>query len=306
LNSTGFFMFHGSIVALVTPMNDHGKIDFEAYQRLIDLHLSSATNCIVVAGTTGESASLSQSEFCQLLKLAVEQVDSKIPVLAGTGSPDTARAVSKTRLAAELGADGALVVTPYYNRPMQSGLLAHYHTLADETSIPLVIYNVPSRTSVDIMPETVAELAQRDEIVAIKEAVPDPQRISALVSLCGDSLNVLSGDDPSCLESMRLGAKGVVSVAANVAPERFQAMCRYAGENHWAAALEIDDTLRHLYGILALEANPIPVKYALYRLGFCGSGIRLPLLPLSQKYHAQLEQGLHELGLVRNDWNNKT
>ena len=125
LNSTGFFMFHGSIVALVTPMNDHGKIDFEAYQRLIDLHLSSATNCIVVAGTTGESASLSQSEFCQLLKLAVEQVDSKIPVLAGTGSPDTARAVSKTRLAAELGADGALVVTPYYNRPMQSGLLAH-------------------------------------------------------------------------------------------------------------------------------------------------------------------------------------
>ena len=180
-------MFHGSIVALATPMDDHGGIDLDAYQRLVDLHLLSGTNCIVVAGTTGESASLSESEFCQLLQLTVSQVDSKIPVLAGTGSPDTAKTVSRTRLAAELGADGALVVTPYYNRPMQSGLLAHYHTLADETSIPLVIYNVPSRTSVDIRPETVAELAQRDEIVAIKEALPDLQRIRTLVSLCGHS-----------------------------------------------------------------------------------------------------------------------
>ena len=291
-------MFHGSIVALVTPMDDHGEIDFDAYQRLVDLHLLSATNCIVVAGTTGESASLSESEFCQLLKLAVTQVDAKIPVLAGTGSADTARAVSRTRLAAELGADGALVVTPYYNRPMQSGLLAHYHSLADATSIPLVIYNVPSRTSVDIKPETVAELAQREEIVAIKEALPDMERIKTLVSLCGDSLTVLSGDDPSCLEAMRLGAQGVVSVAANVVPDRLRRMCGYADDNNWSAALEIDDNLRHLYGILALEANPIPVKWALHKMGFGGRGIRLPLLPLSQTYHAELEQSLHELGLL--------
>lgn len=291
-------MFHGSTVALVTPMDEHGRIDFDALTRLVDFHLRSGTNGIVVAGTTGESATLSEDEFRQLLVHVVEQVGGTIPVLAGTGSADTARAIAQTRFAAELGADGALVVTPYYNRPMQSGLLAHYHALADATSIPLVIYNVPSRTAVDILPETVAELAQRDEIVAIKEAVPDMARIKALIALCGQSLTVLSGDDPSCLDAMRHGAQGVVSVAANVVPDLFQEMCENASQQNWPAAVEIDDTLRHLYGILALETNPIPVKWALHKMALGGQGIRLPLLPLNEKHHATLEQGLKQLGLA--------
>lgn len=293
-------MFHGSIVALVTPMDDHGEIDFDALKRLVDFHLRSGTHAIVVAGTTGESVTLSENEFSQLLAKVVEQVDSSIPVLAGTGSPDTAKTIARTRAAAGLGADGALVVTPYYNRPMQSGLRAHYHALADSTSIPLVIYNVPTRTSVDIQPETVAELAQRDEIVAIKEAVPDKDRIRTLIDLCGQSLAVLSGDDSSCLEAMRQGAKGVVSVAANVVPGLFRDMCEYASDKNWQSALEIDENLRHLYGILALEANPIPVKWALHKMAYCGQGIRLPLLPLSKKYHETLEQSLKNLGLIGN------
>jgi 4-hydroxy-tetrahydrodipicolinate synthase len=181
---------------------------------------------------------------------------------------------------------------------MQTGLLAHYHAIADATEVPIVIYNVPSRTAVDIKPETVAELAGRDEIVAIKEALPDMERIRELVELCGDSLVVLSGDDPSCLNAMRQGAAGVVSVAANVVPGMFSDMCGYASDKNWRAAVEIDETLRHLYGILALEANPIPVKWALHRMAYCGPGIRLPLLPLNAKYHEKLEQGLKALGLV--------
>jgi 4-hydroxy-tetrahydrodipicolinate synthase len=291
-------MLHGSIVALVTPMDERGRIDFIALRGLVDLHLRSGTNGIVVAGTTGEAAVLSENEFKKLLSDVVKQVDSSIPVLAGTGSASTAKAIERTQMAADMGADGALVVTPYYNRPMQSGLLAHFHALADATSIPLVIYNVPARTAVDIVPATTAKLAQRDEIVAIKEAVPDLARIRELSALCGSSLVILSGDDPSCLDAMRHGASGVVSVAANVVPQLFREMCENAHAKNWQAALEIDDMLRHLYGILALETNPIPVKWALYKMALCGQGIRLPLLPLNENNQQTLEQGLKRLGLV--------
>lgn len=291
-------MFHGSIVALVTPMDEHGGIDFDAVRRLVGFHLDNGTSGIVVAGTTGESATLSQDEFKQLLTRVVKQVDSGIPVLAGTGSPDTAKAIVQTQIAADLGAEGALVVTPYYNRPMQSGLLAHYHALADATPIPLVIYNVPSRTAVDILPETVAELAQRDEIVAIKEAKPDMTRIKTLHRLCGQSLTVLSGDDASCLDAMRNGAQGVVSVAANAVPGLFRDMIHYARSKNWQAALEIDDMLRHLYVILALETNPITIKWALHRMQLVGQGIRMPLLPLNKQHHEIFEKGLKQLGLA--------
>ncbi len=291
-------MFHSSIVALITPMDVQGRIDFEALQRLVDFHLKSGTNGIVVAGTTGESPVLTQEEFRQLLTQVVQQVNSRIPVLAGTGSASTANSIKRTQIAAELGADGALIVTPYYNRPMQSGLISHYNSLADASSIPLVIYNVPSRTSVDLLPETVAELAQRDEIVAIKEAVPDMARIRTLVNLCGSSLVVLSGDDSSCLDAIHNGAKGVVSVAANVVPRLFCEMCESANKNNWKRALEINDRLRHLYDILALETNPIPVKWALYKMALSGKGIRLPLLPLDEKHHEAFERGLNQLGLT--------
>ncbi len=291
-------MLHGSIVALVTPMDADGKVDFPALEGLVDLHLESRTDAIVVAGTTGESATLSGEEFIQVLSSVVEQVSARIPVLAGTGGADTRRAIEHTNTAARFGADAALVVTPYYNRPMQSGLLAHYNALADAAELPLVIYNVPSRTGVDISPETVAELACRDEFIAIKEAVGDMDRVRRLIELCGDSLAVLSGDDPSCLAALNQGAAGVVSVAANLVPGRFSNMCRNAADNNWPGAVEIDDTLRHLYGILSLETNPIPVKWALHRMALCGPGIRLPLLPLNEKHHEKLEQGLLQLGLI--------
>ena len=291
-------MFHGSIVALVTPMDKQGEIDFKALQRLVAFQLESGTSGIVVAGTTGESATLSGDEYKRLLKHVIVQVDSSIVVLAGSGSADTRVAIRQTRIAAELGADGALVVTPYYNRPTQSGLLAHYTALADATDIPIVIYNVPSRTAVDMLPETVAELAQRDEIVAIKEAVADPDRISSLTALCGDSLVVLSGDDSGCLKAMQAGAKGVISVAANVVPRLYRDMCDNAAENNWQAALEIDQKLRHLYQLLALETNPIPVKWMLYEMALSGTGIRLPLLPLDKRYREMILTGLKTLGLA--------
>jgi 4-hydroxy-tetrahydrodipicolinate synthase len=291
-------MLHGSIVALVTPMDTRGEIDFPALEKLVEIHLESGTDAIVVAGTTGESATLGVTEHKGLLSAVVRQVNRRIPVLAGTGAADTAVTIEHSRAAARLGADAALVVTPYYNRPMQSGLLAHYRAVADAAELPLVIYNVPSRTCVDILPETVAELASRSEIIAIKEAVADAGRVRELVELCGDSLTVLSGDDPTCLEAMRSGAKGVVSVAANVVPRRLGEMCRLAARGNWPAALEIDETLRHLYGILFLETNPIPVKWALHRMALCGPGIRLPLLPLDEKHHEKLDQALQRLGLI--------
>ena len=291
-------MLHGSIVALVTPMDAHGEIDFPALENLVDMHLDEGTDAIVVAGTTGESAALGAAEHQQLLSAVVAQVEGRIPVLAGTGAADTASTIAHTVAAARLGADAALVVTPYYNRPMQSGLAVHYHAVADAAELPLVIYNVPSRTCVDILPETVAELASRSEIIAIKEAVADAGRVRELVALCGDSLTVLSGDDPTCLQAMRAGAKGVVSVAANVVPGRFAEMCRLAAGGDWPSALEIDETLRHLYGILFLETNPIPVKWALHRMALCGPGTRLPLLPLDKKHHEKLDQALQLLGLI--------
>ena len=291
-------MLHGSIVALVTPMDAHGEIDFPVLENLVDLHLEAGTDAIVVAGTTGESATLSAAEHQQLLSAVIGQVDGRIPVLAGTGAADTAVTIARSRAAARLGADAVLVVTPYYIRPMQSGLLAHYRAVADAAELPLVIYNVPSRTCVDILPETVAELASRSEIIAIKEAVADAGRVRELVDLCGDSMTVLSGDDPTCLEAMRAGARGVVSVAANLVPRRFGEMCRRAAAGDWEAALEIDETLRHLYGILFLETNPIPVKWALHRMARCGPGIRLPLLPLDEKHHLKLDQALRRLGLI--------
>jgi len=291
-------MFHGSIVALVTPMDEEGQIDFAAVERLVDFHVGAGTGAIVVAGTTGESATLSDDEYARLLMAVVGRTASRVPVLAGTGGADTARAVKRTLLAGELGADAALVVTPYYNRPMQSGLLAHFNTLADSTRIPLVLYNVPTRTAVDMLPATVAQLAPRDEIVGIKEAVPDRKRIAELVALCGDKLTVFSGDDPTCLEAMRSGAGGVISVAANVVPRQMAELCGAAQEGNWPEALEIDAGLRHLYGLLALETNPIPVKWALFDMNLCGRGIRLPLLPLDEKHRRAMEIGLQQLGLI--------
>jgi len=291
-------MLQGSIVALITAMDQHGQIDYVAMRRLLDLHIDAGSKAIVIAGTTGESATLSRLEYEQLVSFAVKQVAARIPVLAGTGGADTARVIEQTTIAADAGADAALVVTPYYIRPMQTGLLAHYHALADTTPIPLVLYNVPSRTAVDMVPETVAELAGREEIIAIKEALPDADRIRRLVTVCDAGFIVLSGDDSSCVEAMRAGAKGVISVAANVVPRLYSEMCFHANNGDWQAVTEIDDKLRPLYKLLSLETNPIPVKWALYKMALAGCGIRLPLLALDEKYHETFALGMNRLGLA--------
>jgi 4-hydroxy-tetrahydrodipicolinate synthase len=290
-------MFHGSIVALVTPMDERGQIDFAGLRNLLAFHLESGTDAIVVAGTTGESAALTEDEFSHLLAATLDHIGGRIPVLAGTGSANTAKAVRQTQLAGEIGADGALVVTPYYVRPTQSGLQAHYLEIASSTRIPLVLYNVPGRTSVDMLPQTVAALADCDEIVAIKEAKPSRERVRALVESCGDRLNILSGDDSSCLDAMREGAQGVVSVAANAIPERFSQMCRLAAQQDWTAAAEAEAEMRDFLAITALETNPIPVKWVLYKMGLIGPGIRLPLMTLAAEHHETALNGLRKLGL---------
>lgn len=288
-------MFHGSIVALVTPFSERGEPDLAALEKLIDFHLEAGTNALVIAGTTGESATLEKTEFRSLIASAVRLAGGRIPVIAGTGSASTRHAIDQSQQAESLGADAVLVVTPYYNRPTQAGLAAHYEAVADAISIPLIMYNVPSRTSVDLLPETAAELARHDGIVGFKEAVGDMERIEKLTRNCPQDFAILSGDDPTCLDAMKLGANGVVSVAANVAAERMQRMCRSALDGDWDAAASIDVSLRELYRVLALETNPIPVKWAVYKMGLVGPAIRLPMTALDDSHRKAVSDCLNEL-----------
>ena len=274
----------GSIVALVTPFRDGGDaIDLEAWRGLLDWHIESGTDAVVVAGTTGESATLSGAERDALLTEAVQRCAGRCAVLAGTGSASTGVAVAQSRRAAELGADALLVVTPYYNRPPQRGLVAHYKAVAEATEVPVVLYNVPGRTAVDLAPETVLELAAFPGIVAIKEAVPDMQRVRQYNAA---GLAVLSGDDPSALEAMRNGASGVVSVAANVVPASMAELCRAARAGEFERAEAIDAGLRGLYRFLGVETNPLPAKWLLAERNRIGQHLRLPLTSLDTVHHA--------------------
>lgn len=291
-------MFNGSFAALVTPFTERGELDLAAFDRLLDFHIGNGSDGLVIAGTTGESATLVQDEFALLLERAVSRVDGRLPVLAGTGSASTRKAVERTRLAAGIGADAALVVTPYYNRPPQRGLEGHFRSIADEAGLDLILYNVPSRTSVDMLPATVERLAAHPRIRGIKEAVPDPSRIEELVARCGEAFAVLSGDDGSCLEALRHGARGVVSVAANVAPERMSGLCRAADREEWEEAARMDSALRPLFDVLMIETNPIPVKWALFEMGLIPSGLRLPLTRLDQKHRETVRQCLQQQGLA--------
>jgi 4-hydroxy-tetrahydrodipicolinate synthase len=291
-------MFTGSIVALVTPFTEGGEPDLAALDRLVDFHLANATDGIVVAGTTGESASLAVDEFTTVLTRVVERVRGRLAVLAGTGSPSTRVAAERTRMARECGADAALVVTPYYVKPPQAGLEAHFAAVADAAGLPVVLYNVPSRTAVDMLPETVERLSSRHGIVGIKEAVPDPDRIAELVARCGPGFAVLSGDDNTFYRAMRQGARGVVSVAANVAPALIHELCDRAAAEDWAAGDAIDGRLRPLLDALMFETNPIPVKWALFEMGMVGPAIRLPLTALDGAFRERLRATLAELDLL--------
>jgi 4-hydroxy-tetrahydrodipicolinate synthase len=291
-------MFNGSFVALVTPFTEHGEIDFPALRTLVEFHLQQGSDGLVLSGTTGESVSLSQTEYCDILDRVVEQVSGRIPVIAGTGSASTQRSMEQTRLAAAHGADAALVVTPYYNRPLQRGLEAHFRAVADVSEIPIIVYNVPSRTSVDILPETVASLSAHERIVGIKEAVADTGRVVELLDRCQESFAVLSGDDYSCLQAMKHGAHGVISVAANVVPGPMAELCAAALGEDWKRADSMDSRLKRLFDILMIETNPIPVKWALFEMSLLGPHIRLPMTRLGEEFREPLRQCLQELELL--------
>jgi 4-hydroxy-tetrahydrodipicolinate synthase len=275
----------GSITALATPFDAAGAIDFDAWQRLLDAQLAAGTRALVVAGSTGEAATLGDDEFVALLRSAVDRVAGRVPVLAGTGQSGTVKTIAQTRRARDAGADAALVVTPPYVRPTPAGLVAHYEAVADQGGLPVVLYNVPGRTGCDMQPETVAQLCGHANIVALKEARGDEARWNALYPLASSTFALLSGDDPSCLRAMRGGAAGVISVAANVVPGAFARMCAATARGDHAAAGAIDAALHALNDFLVVEPNPIPVKALLQRLGF-GQGLRLPLLGLSPAHAA--------------------
>ena len=291
-------MFEGSIVALITPFHESGKIDLPAFVRLLDHVREGGSSGVVVAGTTGESATLEEAEFQALLECAVAQVGGTMKVLAGTGSPATDATIKRTRLARSLGAHGALVVTPSYNRPTAAGLEAHYRMIAQSVELPIVLYNVPSRTAVDLQPETVARLARLDTVVAIKEAVPGVARARELLRRAEGQLQLLSGDDESCAEVMLAGAAGVVSVAANLAPAHMARLCHFARQPQEQKTLALQERLRPLYAYLGIETNPIPVKWGAYEMGLAGSHLRLPLLPLDQQHQPGLKACLEQLGLM--------
>lgn len=276
----------GLITALATPFDEAGALDLDAWRRLLQWQLARGVQGLVVAGSTGEAAMLEDAEYDALLRLAVETVAGRVPVLAGTGQPGTARTIAQTRRAAAAGADAALVVVPPYVRPTQAGLLAHYRAVAEQGGLPVLLYNVPGRTGADMLPDTVAELASHERIVGIKEAVADPSRMAALFALRGPGFSVLGGDDGSAFGAMLAGADGLVSVGSNAAPAAYRRLCDLARGGDTVAAREWDARLAPLHGFCGVESNPIPVKALLQRLGH-GQGLRLPLLPLSAHFQGE-------------------
>lgn len=291
-------MFHGSMVALVTPMDDQGGVDYEATERLVEFHVENKTDAIIAVGTTGESATLSEKEHCEVVKRIVGFANGRIPIIAGTGSNSTREAIDLTRSAMEAGADACLLVAPYYIKPTQEGIYQHYKTIAEAVAIPQILYNVPGRTVCDILPHTVERLANISNIVGIKEATGDLDRGKQIIERCGDKLDVYSGDDATALELILLGAKGDISVTANVAPRAMHDMCAAARSGDRAQAEAINSKLEALHSDLFLEANPIPVKWALHEMGLIGQGIRLPLTPLSEQYRGKICEALQFAGVL--------
>lgn len=289
-------MFRGSIVAIVTPFKDSFEVDFEAYGRLIDFHLECGTDGIVPCGCTGEAATLTHDEQQECIAFTVERVAGRKPVIAGTGSNSTREALSLTKFARKAGADGALLITPYYNKPTPAGQLAHYRQIAEAVDIPIVVYNVPSRTGTNMLPETVAKLSEIKNIVAIKEAGGSVDQVSQIRSLC--DITVLSGDDSLTLPMMAVGAAGVISVAANVVPDRVAAMCRAFDGGDLQEAQRLHYEMMPLFKGLFFETNPMPVKAALARMGLIKNVLRLPLTPMRPDMFAKLELVLQQLGLI--------
>ncbi len=291
-------MFHGSMVALVTPMRQDGSVDEPSLAKLIDFHINNGTSAIVAVGTTGEAATLAHREHCEVVRKTVELAAGRIPVIAGSGANSTWEAIELTRCSMEAGADACLLITPYYNKPTQEGLYRHYRAVAEAVAIPQILYNVPGRTAVDMLPATVARLAEISNIVGLKEATADLNRIRELLALCGDKLDLYSGDDASAVELMLLGGRGVISVTANVAPRAMQDLCTAALAGDAERARAINERLMPLHTKLFVESNPIPVKWALHELGLVAEGIRLPLTWLSESCHQTVRDALRAAGIL--------
>ncbi len=291
-------MFRGSIVALITPMSQSGDVDDESLRRLVDFHVEAGTAAIVSVGTTGESATLGEHEHCEVIARTVAFAAGRIPVIAGTGANATTEAVRLTRCAAEAGADAALLVTPYYNKPTQEGLIRHYRVVAEAVDIPQILYNVPGRTACDLLPETAGVLAQVPNIIGLKEATGDLTRVSRLRELCGEDFLLYSGDDATACEFMLSGGDGVISVTSNVAPRRMARMCRAALAGERDGALVIDADLAGLHRALFVQSNPIPVKWAVAAMGLCSTGIRLPLTWLPTELESSVRDAMVQAGVV--------
>ena len=290
----------GSLVALVTPMIPNGDVDYVALENLIDWHIEKGTNGIVSVGTTGESATVNIKEHLEVISHTVKYVNSRIPVIAGTGANSTSEAIELTMESKQMGADFSLLVTPYYNKPNQNGLIQHYTKVANEVDLPQILYNVPSRTACDLKPSSVKILSEHKNIVGIKEAVGDPKRIDDLIQISSNNEDFLlySGDDPSFLSMLKKGGDGVISVAANVVPEYISDICSSALEEKFDIAEELDNKLSTLYELLFIESNPIPVKWMLYKMELIQKSIRLPLIELDKKYHENMLSEMLKLNLL--------
>jgi 4-hydroxy-tetrahydrodipicolinate synthase len=285
------------MVAVVTPMTAAGDIDLQAWEGLLQWHAQQGTDAVVVVGTTGESPTVTLAEAGELVRRAVMVLGDRMPVIAGTGTNSTASTIERTRALAAAGAHAALVVTPYYNKPTQEGLYQHFHAVADASPIPLILYNVPSRTGVDLLPDTVVRLASHPRIVGVKESTGSLARVEELVARCGKDLEIYSGEDPIAVQSIAAGARGLISVTANVAPGLMHQLCVHALAGRLEQAEAIDDRLQGLHRALFTESNPIPVKWAVAELGHIPGGIRLPLTPLSPQHHAVVREAMRAAGI---------
>ncbi len=288
----------GSIVALVTPMHPDGSIDFDALRRLIDWHIQEGTHCIGVVGTTGESPTGSVEEHCEIIRVAVEQSAGRVPIMAGAGANSTREAIELSEFAKKVGADCTLQVVPYYNKPTQEGIYQHFKAIAEAVDIPVVLYNVPGRTVADMSVETTLKLAQVPGVIGVKEATGNLERAAWLIKQAPKGFSIYSGDDPTAVALMLLGGHGNVSVTANVAPRGMAQLCEAAMARDTARAIELHMQLLPLHKHLFVEPNPIPVKWALAKMGKCGGTLRLPLTPLSDGAHSTVEAALREAGVL--------
>jgi 4-hydroxy-tetrahydrodipicolinate synthase len=291
-------MIKGSIVAIVTPMNADGSLDLPGLRKLIDWHIAEGTDGIVIVGTTGESATVNVQEHCELIKLTVEHTKGRIPIIAGTGGNSTEEAIKLTQFAKEAGADAALVVVPYYNRPTQEGMYRHFKAIAEAVDLPIILYNVPGRTVADMSNETVLRLTAIPNIVGIKDATGNIGRGAELLRMVPKSFAVYSGDDPTAMCLMFMGGAGNISVTANVAPRAMHELCVAAMKGDCARAVEINDKVIPLHAKLFVDPNPVPVKWALAEMGMMPAGLRLPLAPLSAEFHDTVRGALREAGVL--------